>query len=82
VVCHDLHLDAVQQFHDHLTDSSPVYEVFDTPLHLASANGHLIVAELLIQCGADVNTRNQNQETPLDLASVGILQIYTRAGCE
>ncbi|KAI0280103.1 ankyrin repeat-containing domain protein [Russula aff. rugulosa BPL654] len=57
------------------SDSSPVYQEFGTPLHLASTDGHLAVVELLIQCGADVNMPNQNQETPLDLASaMGILR--------
>lgn len=36
---------------------------------MASTNGHLLVAELLIQYGADVNTRDRNRETPLHLAS-------------
>lgn len=43
--------------------------MFCTPLHLATANGHLFVIELLIRYGADVNARNQNKETPLHLAS-------------
>ena len=76
VVCHYFHLDAVQQFYHHLSDSSSVCQEFDTPLHLASTNGHLIVAELLIQSGRDVNTRNQKEETPLTLASAhGKLEI-------
>ena len=45
-------------------------------VHLASQNGYLVVAELLIQHGADVNIRNKNQITPLHLAScLGQLEI-------
>jgi len=40
-----------------------------TALHLASNNGNPVIAELLIQYGADVNSQNHNQETPLHLAS-------------
>jgi len=39
-----------------------------TPLHLASAHGHPIVSELLVQRGADVNALNHDRETPLHLA--------------
>ena len=47
-----------------------------TPLHFASANGNLIVSELLVQCGADVNALTQARETPLHLAiSCGQLNV-------
>ena len=36
-----------------------------SPLHLASANGHLKIAELLVQRGASVDIFNEKQETPL-----------------
>ena len=46
------------------------------PLHLASANGHLEVAELLLERGAEVDVQNENQETPLHLTSEdGVLEI-------
>ena len=38
-----------------------------TPLHHASVNGHLKVAELQIERCAEVDVRNQDQKTPLDL---------------
>ena len=58
------------------TDSSLGDRDLCSSLCLASARGRLIVAELLIEYGADVNTRNQNQETPLELASAhGELEI-------
>ena len=38
------------------------------PLHIASANGHKAVAELLISSGADLNAKNEDGETPLDYA--------------
>ncbi|KHJ40044.1 ankyrin repeat protein [Trichuris suis] len=40
----------------------------ESPLHAACLFGHLNVAKLLIRAGADVNLRNQNGETPLQLA--------------
>ncbi len=40
----------------------------ETPLHLASWNGHMEVARLMINKGADVNARNNLGETPLHLA--------------
>ncbi len=58
------------------TDSTLGNRVLDSSLHLASAHGNLIVAELLIEYGADVNTQTQNQVTPLELASAhGELEI-------
>jgi len=41
----------------------------ETPLHLASWNGYLKIAKLLISKGADVNAKNNLGETPLHLAS-------------
>ncbi|XP_045483508.1 putative ankyrin repeat protein RF_0381 [Harmonia axyridis] len=39
-----------------------------TALHLASASGHLEIAELLISFGANLNAMDQNFSTPLHLA--------------
>ena len=69
MVRHDFHPNSVPQFHHHPIGSSPEDQDFCTPLHVASANGDLVAAELLIQYGADVNTRDRNRETPLHLAS-------------
>ena len=40
----------------------------DTPLHIASRNGHLMVTKRLIQARANVLIKNHNGESPLDLA--------------
>eukprot|EP00730_Choanoeca_flexa_P006674 TRINITY_DN12203_c0_g1_i1.p1 TRINITY_DN12203_c0_g1~~TRINITY_DN12203_c0_g1_i1.p1 ORF type:complete len:116 (+),score=7.35 TRINITY_DN12203_c0_g1_i1:113-460(+) len=37
----------------------------DTPLHYACQYGHLAVARVLIDKGADVEAKNRNQWTPL-----------------
>ncbi|UCC99109.1 MAG: ankyrin repeat domain-containing protein, partial [Phycisphaerales bacterium] len=39
-----------------------------TPLHCAARYGHKEVAELLIAKGAGVNARNNEGQTPLDIA--------------
>ena len=36
-----------------------------TPLHLASQNGHTVVAALLVQGGADVNAREEVSDSRL-----------------
>jgi len=40
----------------------------ETPLHLASYNGHAEVATLLIEKGADVNAKKNDGQTPLHKA--------------
>ena len=59
------------QFSDCNADSNPEEQSFYfwTPLHLAAADGHFVVAEFLIQHGADVNKPDHDGETPLSLAS-------------
>ena len=39
-----------------------------TPLHIAAAEGHKEMVELLIAKGADVNAKDDGGWTPLDLA--------------
>ena len=39
-----------------------------TPLHYAAANGHKEIAELLIEKGADMNAKDEDGGTPLDVA--------------
>jgi ankyrin repeat protein len=45
------------------------YEIdLNTPLHLASLNGHLEIIKYLIKKGVDVNAKNRKSQTPLHLA--------------
>ena len=39
-----------------------------TPLHSAAWYGHTAIAEMLLEKGADVNARDVNGKTPLQLA--------------
>ena len=41
-----------------------------TPLHIASSNGHLQCVKILIEAGADVNSKNIFEKTPLHYASI------------
>ena len=43
----------------------------NTPLHLASRNGHVEVAEMLLDLGVDPNARNNYNTIPLHFASQG-----------
>ena len=43
----------------------------NTPLHLASRNGHVKVAEMLLDLGVDSNARNNYNTIPLHFASQG-----------
>ena len=42
-----------------------------TPLHAAARSGHLLVAGLLIEKGAEVNAKDKKGRTPLKLALEG-----------
>ena len=41
----------------------------DTPLHVASSDGHIKIARRLHECGADLKALNKDSETPLHVAS-------------
>ena len=41
----------------------------DTPLHIATSEGHLEVVRCLIEANMDVNAKDYNNETPLHRAS-------------
>ena len=40
----------------------------ETPLHIAAREGHIDIAELLINKGADINAKNNYGKTPFDCA--------------
>ena len=42
----------------------------DTPLHEAAIRGHVNIAQLLLQHGANINARRMTGETPLFLAII------------
>ena len=57
-----------------------------TPLHAASYNGHIEIARLLLQNGAEVNVRNNYGWTPLHFAAfqghVDILHLLVENGAD
>jgi ankyrin repeat protein len=50
---------------DHGVNPNIQFNDLWSPLHLATANGHLKVVEFLIQRGASIDVFNDKQETPL-----------------
>ena len=48
-----------------------VGDLGSTPLHYAASRGLVEIARKLMQCGADINVRNEFGETALDLAKLG-----------
>ena len=46
-----------------------------TPLHQAAFNNNLEIAEILVRFGAHLDTKNENGDTPIDLAKVHRSQI-------
>mgnify|MGYP003319189623 CR=1 FL=1 len=47
-----------------------VVKLFISEIHHAATYGHVDVAKVLIQNGADVNAVDKDKETPLHLAAV------------
>jgi hypothetical protein len=58
----------------------------NTPLHSAAANGHIEIARLLLQNGADVNAKENDGYTPLHYAAfqghVDILHLLVENGAD
>jgi ankyrin repeat protein len=70
----------VSKVRQRLTDDSALVNIMDAgraPLHLAAKGGHLGVVKLLIEAGADVNLRDAEGKTALDLAG----ERPDQAGC-
>merc|ERR1711871_1372961 len=53
----------------HVDQYDPLAGDLYTPLHWAAVNGHVGIAGLLIDAGADLEKRNSNAMTPLLLAT-------------
>ena len=51
-----------------LSDINLTDQEGNTRLHIAARDGHVREVERLIQCGARVDARNNNSETPFELA--------------
>ena len=43
----------------------------NTPLHIACSKGHLDCAVALIDAGAQIDNKNEDEQTPLHLAAKG-----------
>ena len=72
---------------EHLQDvNARDYNRGETPLHVASREGHAVVAQLLLENGADVEALGEHQRTPLHLASmygrVEVAQVLLKHGAE
>ena len=75
-------LDIARVLLDHGAKANAEYNFLRTPLHTVSLGQHeseedgVRVAQLLLECGVDVDARDKNRETPLHLASAsGRLEI-------
>lgn len=70
---------------DELDEIKLRYEGF-TPLHYASSAGHLEIAILLINAGADVNVLTRKHDSPLHLAAwgqhIGIAKLLLQKGAK
>ncbi|XP_076683796.1 uncharacterized protein LOC143376905 [Andrena cerasifolii] len=67
------YLELVQELLNHGTDANEICDSWGgegfIPLHVAIGSGEKVVAELLLNYGADVNGKDVNGETPLHSAS-------------
>ncbi len=55
---------------EHLQDINAFdHKMQETPLHAASREGHAVVAQLLLENGANVMAKGEHERTPLHLAS-------------
>lgn len=55
----------------------------ETPLHRAACGGHAAAVELLLQRGADINSKAYNEFTPLHLAAdAAVAKILIKAGAD
>jgi hypothetical protein len=72
---------------EHLQDINALDRIREeTPLHAASREGHAVVAQLLIDNGADVMAKAEHKRTPLHLASmygrVEVARVLLKHGAE
>jgi ankyrin repeat protein len=82
--CRDGNFDFVKEYikkNPSLKSSINEYEssVNDTPLHIASQNGHQHIVQLLIQNGSDRSHKNSHGRTAYEVAANdGIRQLFKR----
>ncbi len=63
-------LEDIQRLVQQEVDINTTYELDNTPLHLASLNGHTKTVKLLLKNGARIDSQNIEGNTPLHLASL------------
>ena len=62
---------------ENLTDKNPKDNDGDTPLHLASKQGHFEVCKLILKHVSDTNPKDEGGETPLHYAAdFGHLRLF------
>ena len=71
------HLDVAQLLINHHSEVNATDRWKFTPLHEAAQKGRTQLCSLLVMNGADVNMRNQDGHTALDIAAVSVM-----GGCD
>ena len=65
------HFELGQMLHRNKSSVEPRGHIENTPLHSAAYYGDFEMIQVLLECGVDVNSKNNVGSTPLDFASLG-----------